>query len=328
VRLDAHGAMSPTPDISVVIPTYKGANRISAVLLALGNQTLDSERFEVLVADDCSPDDTTAIVEELAPRVPYRLRVLHAPVNQGPAAARNDAWRAAEAPLVAFLDDDCDPAPGWLEAGISAFTEQPKAGVIQGRTHAPEGVSVWGLTDWYIWRIVEQASPYFEGCNLFFRREVLEVTGGFDEELRWYGEDTAAGWRALEAGWEQGFAPDASVTHTVERRGWRWFIRNQYTERKNLAVVAAQHPGFREAAFWRPWSYSREDAAFVAAVAGVAAGVRFRPALLLALPYLWWQRPSIRHLSFFRLCLQVPVVDAARAAGALRGSLAQGKVMI
>jgi hypothetical protein len=39
-------------------------------------------------------------------------------------------------------------------------------------------------------------------------------------------------------------------------------------------------------------------------------------------PYLWWRRPSVRHLSFFRLCLQIPAVDAARVAGHIWGSVA------
>jgi hypothetical protein len=126
----------------------------------------------------------------------------------------------------------------------------------------------------------------------------------------------------LEAGWDRGFAFDAEVSHVVERRGWGWFVRNGLKER-NLVRLAVQNPGFRAAAFWRPWAYRKEDAAFMAAVLGAAVGLRFRPALLMALPYIWWRRPSVRQLSFFRLCLQVPVVDAARVIGHIQGSLEQ-----
>jgi hypothetical protein len=60
----------------------------------------------------------------------------------------------------------------------------------------------------------------------------------------------------------------------------------------------------------------------VAAVVGLAVGWRFRPALLAALPYMLWRRPSIRQVSFLRLCVQIPLVDAARVAGHLQGSVA------
>jgi hypothetical protein len=124
----------------------------------------------------------------------------------------------------------------------------------------------------------------------------------------------------MEAGYERAFAVDASVSHAVERRGFRWFVRNGLLESR-LVHCAAKHPGFRATAFWRPWSYRREDPAFVVALAGIALALWQPLALLLLLPYVWWQRPSVRHLTFFRLCLQVPLVDAARLAGHLGGSL-------
>lgn len=113
------------------------------------------------------------------------------------------------------------------------------------------------------------------------------------------------------------------MVHPVQQRGFRWFVKNGYLESR-LVACAAKHPGFRQVAFWRPWAYRREDPAFFLALFGLLAAVRYRPALLLVLPYVWWQRPSVRNVNFFRLCLQVPVVDAARMAGHVRGSLEHG----
>jgi glycosyltransferase involved in cell wall biosynthesis len=94
---------------------------------------LASDRFEVVVVDDCSTTtDIVALVEDLATKVPFRLRAARTPVNDGPAAARNIGWKIASAPFVAFLDDDCIPDPKWLEAGLEALTSQPRVGVIQG----------------------------------------------------------------------------------------------------------------------------------------------------------------------------------------------------
>ena len=281
-----------------------------------------ADRFEVVVVDDCSTDGTVDAVKALAAITPFGVRgALPTPVNGGPAAARNQGWQATAAPIVAFLDDDCTPSVGWIEAAVAALAGDPALGVVQGRTTVPDGVSIHRLTDWYLWRVVEGPTPFFEGCNLIFRRAVLARTGGFDEEIRYYGEDCAAGWRAVEAGYGRGYAAGAKVTHPVrERRGFRWFVHNGLLESRTVQC-AAKHPGFRREAFWRPWAFRREDPAFALALVGLVAGIFVPYAFLLMAPYVWWQRPSVRQLSFFRLCLQVPMVDAARIAGHLRGSL-------
>jgi len=319
------------PEISVIFPTYGRAGRLPGLLQALEGQTLSSDRFEVVVVDDCSTDGTAAVIEKLGPGLRYRLRPLRTPVNGGPAAARNLGWRQAEAPLLAFLDDDCLPEPGWLEAGLAALTAQPGAGVIQGRTHmtnlADQRKHAYGAPNWEVFHTIDHPTPFFESCNIFYRREVMEATGGFDEAIGWFGEDTAAGWKALDAGWDRGFASEAVVTHPVERRGYRWFMRNGLLER-NIIGLASVHPGFRAEAFWRPWAYRKEDAAFKVAVLGALLGLRFRPALLLVIPYVWWQRPSLRQRSFWRLCLQIPAVDAARSLGQIRGAVAHRVKMV
>jgi GT2 family glycosyltransferase len=201
----------------------------------------------------------------------------------------------------------------------------PKVGVLQGQTKAPPEEYLgpncrYGPPNWYVFRIIDKPTAQFEACNIFYRREVFEETGGFDENLGWWGEDTAAGWRVLEAGWERAFAEDVIVVHPVEPRGWRWYMKNGLLERNNIRL-AAEHPGFRNEGFWRPWAVRREDLAFLIGIVGVLGALRFRPALLLALPYIWWQRPSIRKASFFRLCYQIPALDAARALGHWQGSI-------
>jgi len=285
------------------------------------------------VVDDCSTDDTSDVIASLVTEVPYRLVPLVTPANRGPAAARNLGWQAAAAPLVAFMDDDCLPEDGWLAAGIAAFDADPELGVAQGCTRAPEGVDVSKLQGWYVWRVIPKATPYFDACNIFYRRAALEGTGGFDEQIAWWstrpgrdatpvawGEDTAAGWGVVEAGWARGFVPEAVVVHDVELRGWLWHVRYGYLDRIIIAL-GVEHPGYRREAFWRPWAYRREDAAFIAAVAGTVAAVRWRPAALAALPYMWWRRPSIRRPRFVQMCLGNLVVDAARAVGQLHGAL-------
>src|SRR5581483_7879904 len=101
------------PEIAVVIPTYMRAGMVAPLLDALAAQSLPPDRFEVVIVDDCSPDNTFALLEGLVGQYPYRLRVLRTEKNAGAAATRNVGWRATTAPVVAFLDDDVTPAASW-----------------------------------------------------------------------------------------------------------------------------------------------------------------------------------------------------------------------
>ncbi len=326
-------APADRPAVSVVIPTHDRSARCADLLRLLASQSVGLDRFEVIVVDDCSTDDTTEVLAALRTEVPYRLVALRTPANGGPAAARNLGWAAASAPVVAFTDDDCLPGPGWLAAGLAAFAADPGLGVAQGRTQAPEGVDVSTLQGWYVWRVITEATPYFDACNIFYRRSALQATGGFDEQIGWWstrpgagstpvawGEDSAAGWAVVEAGWGRRFVADAVVVHEVEERGWWWHVRYGYLDRI-IVALGVQHPGYRQEAFWRPWAYRREDAAFLAAVAGAVLAWWWRPAAVAVLPYLWWRRPSIRRPRFVQMCLGNLAVDAARASGRLHGAL-------
>ncbi len=317
--------MKPS-SLAVVIPTFRRDEGLSKLLRALESQTLAPDSFEVVVVDDCSGDGAPQRLRALVAGTSLRVSVLQTSTNNGPAAARNLGWRHSDAELVAFVDDDCEPAPGWLEAGMAALGADETLGVVQGRTTVPPGVSIRGLRDWYLWRVIDGAGPYFEGCNIFYRRDTLEAVAGFDEEIG-YGEDTTTGWLVVEAGWGRGYCAEALMSHPVERRGWRWFVRTGLKER-NIVRLAAQHPGFRREAFWRSWAYRREDLAFLGAVSGALIGLRWRPGLAGVLPYLWLQRPSIRQAGFCRLCLQIPIVDAARLVGQLHGAFRYRLVVI
>jgi GT2 family glycosyltransferase len=315
------------PQIAVVVPTYRRADRLERLLGALAAQTIDPARWELVVVDNASHDPAVdQLTQRLTELVPCAAVALVIETNRGPAAARNRGWQATEAPVVAFVDDDVVPDPGWLEAGLAAFAE-PAVGVVQGRTRLPDGVVSEALPPWSITREIDRPSPFFEACNIFYRRNVLTSTTGFDEAIGWIGEDTELGWQVVESGWQRSFAESASVVHDVEMRGPRWFLSNGWLEH-HVIDVAAHHPGFRREAFWRPWAPRKRDAAFVAAAVSVALAVRWRPAALGVLPYLWWARPSLRQDQFLRRGLVTITADAARAAGHLAGAIRHGVFVI
>src|SRR5438270_6893074 len=113
---------SASPRISVVVTTYERAASLARLVGGLESQTLGTDQFEVIVADDGSTDDTPHVLGRLRESTPLDLRVVRNDRNRGPAAGRNLGWRVARAPVVAFTDDDCWPQPTWLEAGLAAMT--------------------------------------------------------------------------------------------------------------------------------------------------------------------------------------------------------------
>jgi glycosyltransferase involved in cell wall biosynthesis len=94
------------PTVSVVMAAYNGAAFIRATIDSVFAQTMPD--FEIVVADDCSKDDTLAVLAAIGDP---RLRVVKAARNGGPAAARNLAMAHARGRFVAGLDQDdlCHP---------------------------------------------------------------------------------------------------------------------------------------------------------------------------------------------------------------------------
>jgi glycosyltransferase involved in cell wall biosynthesis len=311
------------PLVSVVIATHQRPERVARVLRALCDQTIGPNSFEVVAVDDCSGDETGDVLASLVGDLPYVLRPLRTQANRGPGPARNIGWRVARAPIVAFTDDDCMPEPGWLEAGLKALGFDRRLGVLQGKT-GPLDVSALLQNRWNLAVNIDGPTPYFETCNIFYRKSALEDAGGFGEHYNWWGgwycEDTFAGWRVIDAGWSRGYTPDARVVTDVERRSLKWWIKKSlvlYIE----VEVARQHPGFRREAFWRSWSPRRHDAAFVLGSAGLLLALRHRWAAVLAIPYMAWRRPGIRYPYFARQCVETVAVDSARTVGILYGAV-------
>lgn len=205
------------PSVTVVTATRDRRERLAAMLKSLEAQTYGTDRFEVVVIDDGSCDGTTELLEEAAQSGRLRLRYAVQEQSGGPAAARNRGWRMAEAPLIAFTDDDCVTTPGWLEALVSAEGGADNV-IVQGPTR-PNPDEVERLSAYAKTVNVNGPTPHFETCNVLYPRAVLERVGGFDESYPApAGEDSDLGIRSLQSGALRAFADDALVYHAVHER--------------------------------------------------------------------------------------------------------------
>jgi hypothetical protein len=142
--------LAEAPTISIVLPTR---NRSAVLRRAIDSVLAQSyPRWQLLVIDDASTDDTASVVGSIHDdRV-----VLVRGDGAGAGKARNEGLRAASGSIVAFLDDDNLMAPGWLRAVVAAFQDRPELSAVYGaqlrdteRT-APDGPGLLFVTpfDW------------------------------------------------------------------------------------------------------------------------------------------------------------------------------------
>ncbi len=127
------------PKVSVIIPAYNAAAYIRKAVVSALEQTLTD--IEILVVDDGSGDDTSAIVERVAAE-DSRVRLHRFPTNRGVSTARNAAIDQARGEWVALLDADDAFAPDRLDRMIAAATAAGVDQVADNHTTVREGASV------------------------------------------------------------------------------------------------------------------------------------------------------------------------------------------
>ncbi|MFG3682822.1 glycosyltransferase [Micromonospora chalcea] len=255
-------------ELSVVIPTHADAPCLELTLRSLRRQTLDPDRFEVIVVRDGGDGSQYSGIADAGKGL--RLHFVERPERGGRAAARNEAARRATSPLLLFLDADSYATPDLLrrhldhhrdpsapavlmgrrdETGIehvhAALADQPTMPVprLRGRgggdmrfgtEEGPSGDD-WLLAGWL----------FCFTHNASVRRDVFEAVGGFDEGfgLRWGLEDMELFYRvhAHLGVLNRNFAYDdlAAVYHLPHHRN---VIQNWNDFMDNLDRVAHKYP--------------------------------------------------------------------------------------
>lgn len=265
-----------------MVATHNRRDRLEALLAALRNQTLERDRFEVVIVDDGSGDDTWEVLQSAQGRGDLNLRTIRNPTGVGPSAARDRGWRLTTSQLVAFTDDDCEPDPEWLAAGIGATSGLDV--FVQGRTRPnPDELDQTGPFSRTI--AVEDGDLYFQTCNIFYPRQLLERVDGFNPEFPYVGEDTDLAWRVIRTGARPEFQPSAVVFHAVSDLGPVGKLRIAARWTPALRVFAV-HPELRRRVFTGRIFWKREHLWLTQAIAAALAPGKLK--LLtwpLAIPY-------------------------------------------
>ncbi len=118
-----------SPEISIIMPVYKTEKYLEKSIKAVLDQTFKD--FELILVDDCSPDNSGKLCDEFAER-DSRVRVIHMEQNSGVSAARNTAMEKARGTYLCFLDSDDYFDDNMLEILHNSVTENPAQAVIFG----------------------------------------------------------------------------------------------------------------------------------------------------------------------------------------------------
>ena len=184
------------PKISVVLCTYNRSQLLRTALDSLVSQSLARSEYEIVVVDNASTDDTTTVVKGFQTQYSSSAIILVSESTQGLGYARNTGYKQARGRYVAFIDDDCVAAKDWLLTLLECFEQvQPQpwsvGGPIRPVYDAPKPAwfkdsyetDTWGESP----RLLKRKES-FTGCNMSFRKDIIEKFGGFDVSLDMKGE--------------------------------------------------------------------------------------------------------------------------------------------
>jgi len=227
----------PLPQVSVIVCTYNGARTLEQCLRSLC--ALDYPNYEVIVVNDGSTDNSTAILG----RFP-EIRVLRQ-ANLGLSMARNVGLRAARGSIIAYTDDDCFADSNWLTHLVYQF-QRSDAAAVGGPNLSPDDgwwAACVAACPGQPMHVLEsdQVAEHIPGCNMAFRREALEAINGFDPQYRRAGDDVDVCWRLQQAGYWIAFAPGAFVWHH-RRHNPRAYLRQQAGYGEAEALLRFKHP--------------------------------------------------------------------------------------
>jgi len=261
------------PFASILIPSSGRPRTLELTLDALCAQTIPTSNFEVIVVDDGAVPPLAA---RLTPYV-HRLSLSSIRLERvGPSAGRNAAAKIAKSSLLIFLDDDCVPDPGWLQAYRDAFDAAPDcalAGPIVNGLPENECAEAYHLIFRFLYsRHVagtagRSSAPFIISANFAVAANLFSAVGGFDETFRLAAEDRMFSETWLRHGRTFCAVPGAIVYHhrpltlfsylkqqyrygrggyiftrTLRERAWPRRPFEQRSFYRDLLLSAFQHP--------------------------------------------------------------------------------------
>jgi len=291
--LVAHGFAQPVPPpldvpppVTVVVPVKDRPAGLDRLLRAVRDHAATDPVAEIVVVDDGSADPAAHASVAAA----HDATLVRRPVCGRAAAARNDGAAAAKGEVLAFVDSDCVPRPGWLASLLPHFAD-PLVAAVAPRivAHPARGAAGW-LAAYESARspldrgplpgrvVPGGRVPFVPTAALLVRAEAFGE--GFDTTLTG-GEDVDFVWRLTARGAHVRYEPAGEVEHE-HRTTPRDFVTRRVYYGRTAAPLARRHPGAARPLAVSPWTAAAWAAVALrrpllgAAVTAVATGLLAR----------------------------------------------------
>jgi glucosyl-dolichyl phosphate glucuronosyltransferase len=263
--------------LSVIIPTRNRADLLASALNSLTRQALPIDKYEVLVIDNGSTDQTAAVARESSGRL-GNIRYFYEP-EPGLHAGRHRGMLEAQGEVLVFADDDIEALPSWLASIQEAFSDSDVAMVggnnlpmflepppawlrhLWERSAMRHGRLLSTLSILELYGENPKFSPYLVwGCNFAICKNVLLAAGGFHpdgmpkELIRFRGDgETHVSRYVSESGRKCVFHPGASVYHKVtpERMTLQYFRQRGFSQGVSDSYTALRNQNEQRAALAR-----------------------------------------------------------------------------
>ena len=218
--------------VSVIIPTYKDWDRLSKCLLALENQTFNSNEFEIIVVDN---DPKSQKIKRYSNK---NLKII-SEYKVGSYAARNRGIKIAKGELLAFTDSDCIPCPEWISTGYRDFIQGKEriGGEINLFSEIKDSLSIYSLYEnlFSFNQIGQVNKGRAMTANLFVKKDIFCDVGLFNES-HISGGDIEWGSRAHSAGYKIYYSEKAFVMHPTRDN-----LQELLSKKKRVAIGNIGH---------------------------------------------------------------------------------------
>lgn len=230
--------MPDLPLVSIVIPVRNAGRTLDKTFEYLLNVEYPRDKWEIVIADGGSTDDTLRVIAEAQKKYPF-IKLVKIENCPSPAFARNRALEKINGEFVFFTDGDCAPCKEWIAEMLGHFERDPQIGVVGGEIYTlrvePDNLTeAWcehfrfnmvsprygfikegyfpTLTHKHPTQIAGHKAYFFVTANVAYRKKAIQSAKAKFWEHK-TGEDIDFCIQIQNAGWKLYFAPKAKVDH-------------------------------------------------------------------------------------------------------------------